>query len=81
MVKPTIHLNGSGKYNLQKGYRIAYKAIREAQEAIDCIEFNPRDYYVQGPTAWIQASKEMTERIQSLAKIREDLSEILESME
>ncbi len=81
MIKPTIHLNGTGKNRLRETYLNAYKAVRNAQEALEAVEFNARDYYIQGPNAWPQAEREMTERITAVVKIREDLVNILEAIE
>jgi len=81
MIKPTVHLNGTSREMLQEGYRVAYSAVTKAIATIQQIEFNPRDYYVQGPEAWSQAVEEMTARIAALQKVRDELDEILESLE
>ena len=77
MRKPMVHLNGTGREMLVNGYEKAYDAIREAQKALRKIEFNARDYYVQGADAWPEAVKEMDERFLALGRIESELEEIL----
>lgn len=52
---PSIHLNGSSREMLASGYHDAYRKLIEFRNAFAAIEFNARDYYVQGPTAFSQA--------------------------
>ena len=49
---PTIHLNGTGAKSLLAGYDQAYDALHAFQNAMREIEFNARDYYVDGPESW-----------------------------
>ncbi len=77
---PTLHLNGTGKIMLTQGYLEAYTALRRAEEAMYKIEFNPRDYYVQGPDAWPEAVKEMDARFEAIGKVRKEIEEILEAI-
>lgn len=74
---PTIHLNGTSAKDLFSGYRAAMDALQDAQEALGKIEFNARDYYVQGPEAWTQARDEMQERRQKIETVRKDVEAIL----
>lgn len=78
---PTIHLNGTGKKMLLEGYLEAYRAIRQAKKALTNIEFNPRDYYVQGSNAWEEATREMQERFNALSKIENEIEEIAEAIQ
>lgn len=78
---PTVHLNGTGYKDLWNGYEAAYEAVRAAQEAISKIEFNARDYYVQGPESWTAARNHRTAQQQSLANIEEYLLEHLLSLQ
>lgn len=78
---PTVHLNGTSHKDLYNGYEEAYHAVRAAQEAISNIEFNARDYYVQGPEAWTAARNHRTAQQQSLADIEEYLLEHLLSLQ
>ncbi len=81
MRMPTIHLNGTGKKMLLEGYENAYHAIRDAEKALNNVEFNARDYYVQGPEAWTEAVKEMQGRFEALAKIKKEIEEIAEAIQ
>jgi hypothetical protein len=65
---PTIHMNGTGATMLVDGYEAASSALQAFQDAFDRVEFNARDYYVQGPDAWSQA---LDEREAVFSKIRE----------
>ena len=49
---PTIHLNGTGAKSLLAGYDQAYDAVRALHYKMSEIEFNSRDYYVDGPESW-----------------------------
>lgn len=52
---PSIHLNGTSRQMLASGYHEAYRKLIEFRDAFASIEFNARDYYVQGPEAFSQA--------------------------
>jgi len=58
MILPTIHRNGTSAANLQQGYDAAAEALYTLEQALNSIEFNARDYYVQGDAAWTQAYAE-----------------------
>ena len=45
---PTIHLNGTGRDRLLADYHTAHKLLNAAADAFASVEFNARDYYVQG---------------------------------
>jgi hypothetical protein len=55
---PSIHLNGTGRERLLADYHAAYKLLCAASDAFADIEFNARDYYVQGDYAYNQARTE-----------------------
>jgi hypothetical protein len=55
---PTVHLNGTGRDRLLSDYQTAYKLLCAAAEAFASIEFNGRDYYVQGDYAFNAARTE-----------------------
>lgn len=74
---PMLHLNGTGKEMLTKGYEDAWHALREAQKALRKIEFNARDYYVQGPDAWTEAVREMDARFDAIGRVEKEIEEIL----
>ncbi len=81
MRKPTLHLNGTSKERLLIDYEKAHRAINTAMDTLNQIEFNARDYYVQGPTAWSEAVNEMRARFSMLAQIKSELEEILEVLD
>jgi len=53
---PTIHLNGTGGKSLLADYDAARYALMEFREKFGAIEFNGRDYYVDGPESWEEAT-------------------------
>lgn len=53
---PTIHLNGTGAITIANGYEAAHDALMEFREKFGAIEFNSRDYYVDGPESWEEAT-------------------------
>ena len=55
---PTVHLNGTGRDRLLADYQSAYRLLRAACDAFASIEFNARDYYVQGDYAFNAARTE-----------------------
>ena len=65
---PTLHSNGTGKKMLADGYDRAHEKLDDFVDAWRAIEFNARDYYPQGNTAW-EAALEEREAIS--AKIRD----------
>ena len=78
---PTVHLNGTSHKDLYAGYEAAYHAVRAAQEALGKIEFNSRDYYVQGNEAWSKAQDHRIEQRQALANVEEYLLQHLLSLQ
>ena len=68
MTLPTIHSNGTSVQTLIDGY----DAIDEALYRLDIkwgeVEFNARDYYPQGPDAYMQAAGE---RLMQTVKLKE----------
>jgi hypothetical protein len=67
-ILPTIHSNGTSRAELVRGYEAIDDALHALEEALYAVEFNARDYYPQGPSAWTDAK---AQRLASLAKIRE----------
>lgn len=68
-ILPTIHLNGTSRKTLQESYDAVDQALHELTEAWGRVEFNARDYYVQGPEAFQAAQNErwaMAMKIQEL---------------
>jgi hypothetical protein len=77
---PTVHLNGTSAKDLWEGYEAAYDAVRAAQDALRQIEFNARDYYVQGDEAYSKARDHRTEQFIKLVDIEEYLLQHLLSL-
>lgn len=63
---PTIHMNGTSASTLVNGYSDAAQACAEAIEAIRKIEFNARDYYLQGDGAFDAARREMDAHVAAI---------------
>lgn len=77
---PTVHLGGTSHKKLTQDYEDAYYAIKTFTKAFGHIEFNARDYYMQGTQAWnaaVDARIEMNEKIRDLMKYVEDHLESL----
>jgi len=77
---PTIHLNGTSAKDLWEGYEAAYDAVRAAQDAFRQIEFNARDYYVQGNEAYGKARDHRTEQFIKLIDVEDYLLQHLLSL-
>jgi hypothetical protein len=68
MILPTIHMNGTSRAELVRGHEAVDDALHTLIDALGGVEFNPRDYYPQGPDAWSAARDQHTA---VYAKIRE----------
>jgi hypothetical protein len=77
MTLPTIHLGGSSGRLLYAEYLKALDAAREAREAMSQIDFNARDYYVQGVDAWESALEERYTQMAGLDSLIEYLEQHL----
>jgi hypothetical protein len=78
---PTVHLNGTSRDALREGYCKATAAIRAAGNALAEAGPNARDYYPQGPGAFEAARAQHQSRLDRLAAVREELYQILESLD
>lgn len=76
MIHPTIHLNGTSKEALEEGYADALQALAVAIRAVESTAPNMRDYYVQGPEAFPQASAEHRARVERLTAVRQELTDL-----
>jgi hypothetical protein len=76
LTTPTVHMNGTGFTDLWDGYTAADDALRTLVKTFGNIEFNARDYYVQGPDAWCKARDERTEINRNLHAMQEYLNTI-----
>jgi len=80
MITPTIHSNGTSHKDLTEGYERVEYALFALTEAFTSIEFNARDYYVQGPDAYTQARDQQREIFLKICDIQQYLQEILISL-
>jgi len=81
MLIPTIHLNGSSGERLLEQYTAASDAVRKAIDALCDVDFNARDYYVQGSDVPQAAQREHLARIEALKKVRLELAAIVEGIQ
>ena len=77
---PTIHSNGTSHKDLTEGYKRAEDALFALTEAFSSIEFNARDYYVQGPDVYTQARDQQREIFLKICDIKDYLEAILISL-
>lgn len=70
---PTVHLNSTSRAMLTEGYQAAYAKVQEAIRAFQAIEFNARDYYVQGGDAYRIAVQQRGVAFQQLCAARDYL--------
>lgn len=70
---PTVHLNGTGRKMLADDYGTAYRALQAAIQAFQTIEFNARDYYVQGQDAFSHARTARDVQLHHLCRVRDYL--------
>lgn len=73
LIHLTVHLNGTSRDELRRGYETASQAVFAAIEAVAKASPNGRDYYPQGPDVILQATLQHRAR---LAKLREVLTEL-----
>ena len=66
---PTIHLNGTGAISLLVGYEAARNALEVAIQSFHKIEFNSRDYYVDGPDSWPAAVEARYQALNNLLSV------------
>lgn len=78
MRKPTIHLNGTSREELQKQLETAVTALTTTLQALTDATPHARDYYPQGNNAWQEALNEHRERYNSLVRVRDELMMLLE---
>lgn len=80
MIKPTVHLNGTSRGELQRQYEVAASALGHAIDAV--VEAGPhgRDYYVQGPDASSLAIREHEARVMKLREVLAEIDDIHRSL-
>lgn len=78
MIKPTIHMNGTSAEQLADGYAEAARKLRDAQDALQAINPNGRDYYPQGDGAIAIAIQEQRDRIIKIQEVINDIEALME---
>lgn len=77
-MKPTIHLNGTSKEELERQVEEAYSALGDALCKLANMAPNGRDYYPQGADALYKAQDEHRARMQKITDIQKELEELAE---
>jgi hypothetical protein len=75
-ILPTIHLNGTSAASLTEDYAQARRAVQDAMNAMQKIDFNNRDYYPQGQMAWLDAVRQRQNLFNALAHVAAELHKI-----
>lgn len=70
MILPTIHSNGTSLDTLLDGYDAIDLALYDLIAKWQAVEFNARDYYLQGPDAYTQARDERQQHSTKIQEIR-----------
>lgn len=79
VITPTVHLNGTSKDALIKGYHEALTALTAAEKALTETAPHPRDYYVQkDPSAYQRASFAHRARMLRLKETKKEILAIAE---
>lgn len=73
MILPSVHRNGTSLNALASSYERAAVALDEFITEWSDMEFNSRDYYVQGNDAWRDALDQRLEIDTAIRKIRDYL--------
>jgi hypothetical protein len=75
-ILPTIHLNGTSAASLTEDYAQARRAVQDAMNALQRVDFNNRDYYPQGQLAWLDAVRQRQDLLNQLANVCAELMAI-----
>jgi hypothetical protein len=78
MIFPTIHLNGTSQNELLEGWLKINHALHETLDAMYREQPNGRDYYPQGPAAFLQAREEHEARILKIKDIQREIMQIVD---
>lgn len=73
---PTVHSNGSDIETLRRDYAVAHEALLDFVVKLKAVQFHPRDYYVQGDSAWSAALAERLAGMEELEKLDFQLTKI-----
>ena len=75
---PTVHLGGTHRETLLKGYLAARDAVADALAASEAIEFHPRDYHTTDD--WGAARRERSHHEAALENFLDHLNDHIESL-
>ena len=67
---PTVHMNGTGLQTLREDYDLADDKFQDFLDAWQKMEFNARDYYVNGPEHWQKATEARQEINKALRHLK-----------
>ncbi|MEI6716082.1 MAG: hypothetical protein WCO60_20215 [Verrucomicrobiota bacterium] len=74
---PTIHTNGNSGPEMLAAYETAHLAFQLFVKAFNQIDFNARNYYVNGDSAWTEAVAARTHICKNLKEAQDYLEEHL----
>ena len=78
IAKPMVHMNGTDKKGLIRGYLDAHEAVQNAISVLQANSPNGRDYYPQGYPVFRQAINEHKARIKKLQDVADELYSLAE---
>ena len=78
LTAPSVHLNGTGKDSLLKGYLDAISALQTAMSALRATHPNGRDYYVQSDSAIHAAMFQHRQRVERVQSVIDQLTMLAE---
>lgn len=77
LVKPTVHLNGTGKQTLIDEWQDAVNILNAAYRALKLCGPNGRDYYPQGPDACSAATGQHFDRLRVIDAVKGELEALI----
>jgi hypothetical protein len=78
---PTVHLNGSGRKNLETGYETVSRVLRKVLDALQDAAPHGRDYYVQGGfDPFAVAQEQHRARLQRIQDVLQEIETIREAI-
>ena len=80
LTRPTVHLNGTSREELQRQLEEAGSALQIAMTALCAATPNARDYYPQGSAAVTSAIKEHVDRYGRLKSVHDELMDLYEGL-
>jgi hypothetical protein len=76
MLKPTVHLNGTSRGELERLHEQAFHKLGEAIDSLLEAAPNGRDFYTQGDSAYAEARKEHEARVARVRSVRGEIEEL-----